>query len=72
MRKIALLGVGAMGSLFAGRLAPYADISMIGRWPTQLAALQTAGARHANGSDTVHRVLATNDVRAVGQVDVGY
>ena len=47
---------------------------MIGRWPTQLAALQTAGVRlcHANGSDTVHRVLATNDVRAVGQVDVGY
>ena len=72
MRKIALLGVGAMGSLFAGRLAPYADISMIGRWPAQLAALQTAGVRlcHANGSDTVHRVLATNDVRAVGQVDV--
>jgi 2-dehydropantoate 2-reductase len=72
MHKIALLGVGAMGSLFAARLAPYADISMIGHWPAQLAALQTAGVRlcHANGSDTVHRVLATNDVRTVGQVDV--
>jgi 2-dehydropantoate 2-reductase len=71
MHKIALLGVGAMGSLFAGRLAPYADVSMIGHWPAQLAALQTAGVRlyHADGRDTVQRVLATNDVRAVGQVE---
>lgn len=70
--KVAILGVGAMGSFFAGRLAPYAEVSMIGRWPAQLTALQTAGVRvcHADGTETVHRVMATDDVRAVGQVDI--
>jgi 2-dehydropantoate 2-reductase len=45
---------------------------MLGHWPAQLAAIQTAGLRvcHADGSETVHRVVATNDVIAVRQVEV--
>ena len=34
--KIAIFGVGAMGCLFGARLAPHADITLIGRWQEQI------------------------------------
>lgn len=41
--RIAIVGSGAMGSLFAARLAPLVDVTMIAHWPPQLAALQSRG-----------------------------
>jgi 2-dehydropantoate 2-reductase len=69
--KIAVIGVGAMGSLFAGRLAPHADVRMFGHWPAQLAAIKASGMHvcHPDGRQTVHAVRVTDDVRRVGQVD---
>lgn len=40
MLEIAIIGVGAMGCLFAGGLASYAEVSMLGHWPQQLDALR--------------------------------
>lgn len=37
--RIAIFGVGAMGCLFGARLSPHAEVTLIGRWPEQLAAL---------------------------------
>lgn len=41
--KIGIIGVGAMGCLFAGRLAAHADVVMVGHWPDQLTALRQEG-----------------------------
>jgi 2-dehydropantoate 2-reductase len=41
--RIAVVGSGAMGSLFAARLAPLAEVTMIAHWAPQLAALRQRG-----------------------------
>lgn len=38
--KITIVGIGALGSLFAARLHPVADVTLYGHWPAQLRALQ--------------------------------
>ncbi|MBN1428741.1 MAG: 2-dehydropantoate 2-reductase [Anaerolineae bacterium] len=39
--RIAIFGIGAMGCLFGARLAPHADVTLMGRWPDQLARLRS-------------------------------
>lgn len=41
MTRIAILGVGALGCLFGARLAPYAEVILIGQWPEQITHLNT-------------------------------
>lgn len=41
MMRIIIVGVGAMGCLFAARLSPFADVTMVGHWAPQLDALQS-------------------------------
>ncbi len=41
--RIAIIGIGAMGCLFGARLAPLADVVMVGTWPEGLAALRERG-----------------------------
>ena len=69
--KIAIIGCGAMGSLFAARLSPLADVWMIGHWAEQIAALREGplSLMTAKGVERVW-ILATNDLVAVGPVDV--
>ena len=38
--RVAIFGIGAMGCLFGSRLAPHTDVTLVGRWPEQLARLQ--------------------------------
>lgn len=38
--RVAIFGVGAMGCLFGAKLAPYADVTLVGNWPEQIAHLQ--------------------------------
>lgn len=38
--RITIVGIGALGSLFAARLNPVADVTLYGHWPAQLRALQ--------------------------------
>ena len=38
--RITIVGIGALGSLFAARLNPVADVTLYGHWPPQLHALR--------------------------------
>lgn len=48
---IAIWGVGALGSLFAGYLSAVAPVTMVGHWPEQIEAVQRGGLtiHHADG-----------------------
>ncbi|MGH2536864.1 MAG: ketopantoate reductase family protein, partial [Candidatus Promineifilaceae bacterium] len=41
--RLAIIGLGALGSLFAARLAPEVEVTMLGHWPEQLAAIRERG-----------------------------
>lgn len=51
---ILIVGTGALGCLFAARLAPHAEVTMLGTWPAGLAALRKEGVRliEADGRET--------------------
>lgn len=61
-----------MGCLFGARLAPHADVTLIGRWPEQLAALRGGPLRivTAAGAEERIQLRATGDMNTVGTVDV--
>jgi 2-dehydropantoate 2-reductase len=61
--SLTIVGTGAMACLFAGRLAPHAQITMLGTWVEGLAALQREGVRLREMTGEVHDypVSATND-----------
>ena len=69
--RIAIFGVGGVGGYFGGRLAQTGeDVTLIARG-VHLQALRTTGLRvdSINGDFEVHRVQATDNPAAVGQVD---
>lgn len=41
--RIAIIGSGALGSLFAARLSLVAEVTMVGTWAAQLAAIEAGG-----------------------------
>ncbi len=61
-----------MGCLFGARLAPYAEVTLIGGWQDQIRALRDAPLRvvHPDGHEEFVRVQASGDYRAVQPVDV--
>ena len=70
--RIAIIGVGALGCLLGAYLSPAADVTLIGHWPEQLAALRRDGLRlqHAGGDSSHHALAVTDDPAEVGQADV--
>lgn len=68
--KIAILGIGAMGCLFAAHLEPVAEPILIGSWPEQVAAIRERGLRleHPDGRTTHHQPPITDDLQTVGKV----
>jgi 2-dehydropantoate 2-reductase len=70
--RITIIGVGAMGSLFAGRLANLADITMLGNWEAQLQTLNRDGLSliHPDGRTTKHRIKATNNPNEIETADL--
>jgi 2-dehydropantoate 2-reductase len=70
--KIAIIGLGAMGSLFGAYLCPHADVTLLGEWPEQLTALREEGLRleTADGRITFCHPYATNDLSQVSPVDL--
>jgi 2-dehydropantoate 2-reductase len=71
--QIAVVGIGAMGCLFAGRLTPLADgVVMLGTWEEQLDALRQHGLRirRPDGSENVCWVRATDNLAEVEPVDL--
>ncbi|MGH2582098.1 MAG: ketopantoate reductase family protein [Anaerolineales bacterium] len=64
--SILIVGTGAMGCLFASRLAAAgATVQILGTWAEGIAALQNDGVRLMlpDGSEQVHRVIASSDPR---------
>lgn len=69
--KVAIIGIGAMGSLFAARLSAVAEVVVIGRWPEQLAALKKGLTLiEAGGKTTSYSIPATAHVQEVPPVDL--
>jgi 2-dehydropantoate 2-reductase len=68
--RVAIFGVGAMGCLFGAKLSPYADVTLVGRWPEQLATLRRDGLRleTKDGEQRV-RLEVTDDPGALAPVD---
>ena len=72
MLKIAIAGVGAMGSLLAAYLAPQTNVLLFGHWPEQIAALNNADLSVQIPGKGVFRqqVHAANDPANLGKPDI--
>ncbi|MEM9687409.1 MAG: 2-dehydropantoate 2-reductase [Bacteroidota bacterium] len=69
--KIAIIGIGAMGSLFAARLSTVADVVLVGNWPEQLAALQKGLTLiESHGKSVRYKIPATSKGQEVAPVDL--
>jgi len=69
--NVAIIGVGAMASLFAGRLAEYLDVYMVGSWQQQIEMLQRnpLALIDQEGVATKHEVFITNNTKDIPEVD---
>ncbi len=69
--RIAILGTGALGCLFAGRLAPHARVSMLGTWWAGVEAVRRHGVQilEAGRTESV-AVSAFDDPAAAPQADI--
>lgn len=74
--RIAIIGTGALASLFAARLSRAADVAtsvvMVGSWQAQIEAVQVNGLRliEINGRSTTYPLTITSDPRSLAPVDV--
>jgi 2-dehydropantoate 2-reductase len=61
--SILIVGTGAMACLFAARLAPHAEITLLGTWEGGLRALKEKGVRlqQVDQNEASHRVKVTSD-----------
>ncbi|MCI0710565.1 MAG: 2-dehydropantoate 2-reductase [Chloroflexi bacterium] len=71
--RIAIFGVGAMGCLFGARLAPHADVMLIGHWQQQIdhlnrQPLQIKYPRRAEMDEV--QLKATTDPASIAPVDI--
>ena len=69
--RVAIIGVGAMGCLFGARLAPFAQVKLLGTWRAGVDAICEHGiiVDSATGTQRV-RVIATTQVDAIGECDL--
>ena len=69
--KIAIIGAGAMGSLFGGHLAQVADVCLYDVNAQHMQAIHDNGLRMTQGDrETVVHPRATTDPKKIGSVDV--
>ena len=70
--RIAIIGTGALASLFAARLHTAADVVMVGSWAAQIEAVRAHGLTliEINGRSTTIPLAITNDPHSVAPVDV--
>ncbi len=70
--RIAIVGIGAMGSLFGATLGDVAEVTLIGCWPEQVAAIRERGLRleHPDGRLSRHHPAISNDPATAGLFDV--
>lgn len=69
---IAIWGVGALGSLFAAYLSTVAQVTMVGRWPEQIEAVQRDGLtiHHADGRMSRFFPAITDNPAALPPIDL--
>lgn len=71
MLRVAIIGVGAMGCLFAGRLTPVAEVTMLGHWASQIAALRRGLLLITpDGQERQMNVSVTDDARRLRPVSL--
>lgn len=70
--KVAVIGIGAMGCLFAAKLAPLTEVTMLGSWPEQVATLRRDGLAlyHLDGSCTRLPLKVATQPQEIGRADV--
>ncbi len=70
--RIAVVGAGAMGSLFGGKLSAGAEVTLLDPWVEHVDAMQRNGLRitELDGSETTVPVAVTTDPRAVPEADL--
>jgi len=70
--RIAILGVGAMGCLFGMYLTRHAQVTLIGHWPEQIAALRSVPLQVIAPDGTIERVplAATDEPHRLPPVDL--
>lgn len=70
--RIAIMGTGAMACLFGARLAPRADVILIGTWDDQVKTLNRDGLRihEPDGSMTQHALRASSSGADAAPADV--
>jgi len=71
IENVAVIGTGAMGSLFGARLSPHAQVTMLGTWQEHIEAIRREGLviETAQGTERV-RLAATSDVDEVPPADL--
>ena len=62
--RIAILGTGALGCVFAARLAAHADVWMLGTWAEGVAAVRRDGIRVTERDGCVRQVACPGDDRS--------
>ncbi len=70
--NLTIIGVGAMGSLFGSRLAPFANVTLLGNWQEQLQAVQQNGLTliEPNGRSRQQAIHITNQPEKIPPSDV--
>jgi 2-dehydropantoate 2-reductase len=69
--KIAIIGTGAMGCLFAAKLARFADVTMLGTWREGIWALKERGIYLSEDGREIHSTVRTfSDPSGAGPVDL--
>lgn len=68
--RIAILGTGAMGSLFAAHLAPHADVTVLGTWREAVEAINLSGVHLERDAQHFYvPVRASTNPREIHNVD---
>lgn len=71
--KLAIIGAGALGTLFGAYLAPYADVTLVSRWSEQIDAIRSNGLKLLTpaGATRIINLKINADITALAQsVDV--
>lgn len=70
--RITIFGIGALGCLFGAQLSPHAQVTLVGRWPEQLAVLERAPLRLTSpqGDERQVWLRATADASATAPADI--
>ncbi len=70
--RIAIIGIGAMGSLFGAHLHPFAEVWLLGEWAEQLTTIRAEGllVEVSNGRTSRCPLRATNDLSQVPPADL--